>query len=282
MKFKEVTSKILNEELSISNDVINSTNELFDYITKSLSNCNWENNGKYNLAKFNFNNILENRFFKNIKYITVNVIDVISYENYKKNYTFFSGEYNQATNSLFLKLPFFNNALYDKCAKPIIAHELEHCLQTYFTELKDKENFNKISLFLMDRFKKDSTTYLLSYCIYYLSKPEINAKCHEFIYDLNNIKPNNQNELIKCPSFYEKENVIKKVNEFYLCDEKNIYAVLLMLGMDKEKLFKHLFKMIKYINSKFMKVYQRYVDGIPLLENEIIKEYPHPFNNIIR
>ena len=281
-KFKNIVKNILNEELSVSTDVLSATDDVYNAIEKYMVNAKWDKGPGYHSMEFSLGNVINNKYFGHLKLISVNIVNLETYENYVNNSVYFEGNYNQKTRILWLRLPYFNNMLYDKASKPIIAHELEHCYQTYFTLLTDKKRYIEVSNKLMDDYNGDNPVYWLSFCIYFLSKPEINAKCHEFAYDLENTKPCDKDEIKKCSAYKQKEFIVNKVNELYNTDELDIEIALKELNVNKEKIFSHLFKMINYINSKFMKVYQGYIDGLPLSEGYEIREHNLPFGLNIR
>ena len=291
MKFNYIVEKtlleeqikdVLNEYLSISRNVLNGTNELITSIIEKMGQNKWnENNKKKPFIYLRFGRVLNDECFANIVTISVLIINFMVRENYIKAYNALGGNFNQVTRNLSLRLPFFDNKLYLPYAKPVIAHELEHAYQAHYANLTDKKQIVSKAYEMMEELDEDSNEYWLCYCVYFLSKPEINAKCHEFIYDLGTYKPKDKTELSKCPTYHEKNVIANKVKELDLLDKTKISVVLNRFKITKEKLFKHLYKQIDYINSSFLKVYQKYVNGESLLENNIL-EVPFPGKQLIR
>lgn len=245
--------KILKEELSVSEDVIKATYELVKEINNQLDDSKWQEYDGTKRIGFFFTPKFTNEIF-NLNSVSGFIIDAGTYENYLAMFDkIIEASYYNNTNTIFINVPYFGDKIYYEALIPTIAHELEHKYQDALSNGLQYGKMVEMGKKIMANFRAWSDEYCLGYALYYLSKQEIDAKCHQLAMELRKKKiedikgyrstytvatKNNMHKIVE--NIKENPEIIEHCKEYLFCPPNSV--------------IKYLDAQLGYLERKFRKV----------------------------
>lgn len=270
---------LLQESLSISDNVIEYTNIIIDMIRDKCNKGEFENKRKVILndkengtARFSYcssftikpDEHLES-LIPNIYSISINVVDFLSKEEIKANFEEqnIGGDFIATYNTIKLKLPSINGEIVDYMLRNSICHELEHAYQLAMARRYKSDKHYNIALDNLDN--NDPVLIAISRLIYFFNPMEIDAKMHELYLELK------WTEYNKALPIEERDYYINTFyNQLKSIEKEKLNDVLSkFFSIDYETFFKKIDRNIKYFNSKAIRVYWKYIKDNDI--NEIVE-----------
>ena len=275
---------ILEEELSISNDVKELTDILSSEIIRNI------NNSKYNqMTMFDYINIkpiqilYKHTIIKDYNCFDKNInVSVICYqfnnkEEYIKYHPFIDtigGTYNRALNNIELGIVSINDKINVSMLKNFLSHELEHIYQYSLIETKELSSiYKKLINIINNPHNINDVLYGICYCLYFLDKDEINANLHGLYFELKERNVQDLNGLNQTNLLLTYNNVIKLYKEFITLGDDDIKLIesLNYLKLTKNQIIKLIDIGLKYFKNKLGKVWQRYINELTITECKLKK-----------
>lgn len=269
----QLMKTMLIEELSISDEVLTATKEIALQIFEQFKSYQWyEDYDGFRKKHYMFIPNLSNGNKVGVRYVVVNIIDFKTRKNYDQYYGDLkeNAHFNPTTRSIEIYVPYFGKKIAMKEIYAILSHEIEHSFQSTFHNLSSYKNIlGKLNL-IMNRFPENTDEYNMAYCLYYFSKPEIDAHTNEFYYELYKNKIKSIKEINYCHAIRLK-NALKKIyNE--IKNKNSAEEVFSFIGLSRTEVYKYLDRQIHYSERKFNHVVQRYFNEI---SNPPKKTYMH-------
>lgn len=273
-----IDKQLIFEELSISNEVNDKTNEIKELILNELDKVEINNYNMFQIPTKFIEIELKQPIFDICNKIHVLVYYFKDKTEYINNYNRLDigGEFSITETCLKLKIVAIDNVINNKMLISMLKHELHHIFQ---------ENLIHDNGHLSDLYQKALyviTNYLkfpifinrLAKIIYFLDKKEIDANMQSYYQELKREQGNTErNNILR-----QYEIVTSDFEQFKeLClDEEYRKEVLETFGVDSRKLRKYIENMISYFNTTKSKVLTKYTKECAL--NEAFK---NDFNRFI-
>lgn len=267
-------TQILEEELSVSDDVLKETEQIkqlillkFQETTPNFVNVFDANKGKETLFYKSFSIELEQPIFnslKNIRVIVVNFSNGKQFSQYRKNFNF-GGETTVKYEYILLTIFSFGNKIDEKYLNSTLYHEMHHIYQNYAESKSKVINFlySKSLEILRDNTQQYGTNIKhLAQIIYVMNKMEIDANMQSLYQEITTDKRASE-VLMSYENAINKWNIIKD----FRYDKDWIDLIQHLYNIDFKTLVKYIDKNIKYFQEKKLRVFKRIEKEKSLNEN---------------
>ena len=268
-----IDNYLLQESYSISNEVIEATNQCLSKIENAYKNKEYEldsikisaePNTPIPLARIILDVPINNiETFNSLNKMVISIYDFADVNKMMEmaNVIGIGGETNMHNNSINIVCSSINGKLRLNQLKPILSHELEHYFQNTLGGIrKDYKSWYDISNQYMQNGDDGSIEYLVARLIYYFNQQEIDASMHELMHDLISLKIENPNDIYKCNVIMEKNHYINFIyKKLMSCDQNELNNILEKIyKTNKKTFFAYLSKQIHYFEKKTMRVVMEY------------------------
>lgn len=254
-------NNLIFEELSISDDVLNITNDIvpliFQEIEKDDGRIFRSQDNSFLLKQTSIK--LDEPIFGIINNIIIQAIYFVDKNEYKNFFGAFSfgGETNVDTKEIILTIFGINNQINQKFLMSTLTHELKHCYQlSLYNNATDIPKLYKTALYYMNLGYGPLYIMELSRLLYFFDKNEINANMEslyqELKYSNGKIERNNiLNEYEACLEDY------RNLKDF-LFDDKAMKEIKELFHKSLKELLKYIENRIEYFNIRKRKVFQKF------------------------
>lgn len=257
--------ELIFEELSVSNEVTQETERVYNIIKEEIDNMDY--NSDYKVYGFGYTSsiktILQKKINKEIEpvfnilsQIEVTVSYFINVDDYRKYYDRFDfgGTFYLKDKLLTMNIFAINGVVNEKFFKSILSHEIHHVYQERLISLSTKvrELYQKALYIIGNESGFKNSIHQLANLIYFFDKVEIEANM-ESLYNELKATQGNVSKVNTLITFNNQRDLYNSYKDYFFDEEFQTY-VAEVFGISFKKIMNYLQRMIDYFEVKRNKV----------------------------